>query len=71
MFEVGAKMQIGPIMQIVIKLILIEKAKIMIKIPTIMPIDLAKNAIPVDNPVYTISESAVKRLRISPVFLLS
>ena len=71
MFEVGAKMQIGPIMQIVIKLILIEKAKIMIKMPTIMPIDLAKNAIPVDNPVYTISESAVKRLRISPVFLLS
>ena len=64
-------MQIGPIMQIVIKLILIEKAKIMIKMPTIIPIDLAKNAIPVDNPVYTISESAVKRLRISPVFLLS
>ena len=71
LFEVGAKIQIGAIMHTVTKLIFNENVKIMTNIPTKIPNDFINIAIPVDKPVYTISVSEVKRLKISPVFLLS
>ena len=71
LLDVGAKMQIGPIIRIVTILILKENENMMTKIPTKIPMDFIRKAMPVERPVCTISESDCNLLMISPVFLLS
>ena len=64
-------MQMGPIMQIVTMLILNENENMMTRMPTKIPIDFIRKAMPVDSPVCTISESDCNLLMMSPVFLSS